>query len=424
MRTKLNYCLCFIFLCFVFIFGGSYQKTENITITITYKDSQIEWNDKFLKDSAVFDFFGKAQKNGRLGDNKQRAELVEKIVSMGFSYENAFCYVFPTLKEKVDNLCLKIDKKQVDATVKFNPNNDSLFFYTQDYVGYKVNKEALYKDLLEKLKFSKNLKIEIRPEVLKPKVTKQELIKGIKLVSKFETDYENSSENRKNNIKLAIKNFNGLILKPHTEYSFNKITGRRTEEKGYKEANIIINNEYVEGFGGGVCQASTTLYNALLLADLNVIESHPHSLKSSYIMCGFDAMVNYGASDLRWKNENNYPLYIKTYTTNSKVGVEIYGYKLPYKIERETKVIQETKLEDVVVDDNTMFLGEERYKVMPKTGCKVKSFLTYKQNGRTIKQKPLRTQSYKAVRGVKLVGTKIDIKEEKDKQTFINWQQN
>ncbi|MBR1925514.1 MAG: VanW family protein [Clostridia bacterium] len=423
MKIKLNYCLCFILLCFLCIFGGSFQKTDDITITITYKDNQIEWNDKFLKNSAVFDFFGKAQKNGRLGSNKQRAELVEKIVLMGFSYEQAFCYVFPTLKEKINDLCLKIDKKEVDATVKFNPNSDKLFSYTKDYVGYKVNKENLYKNILEKLKFSTNPKIEINPEVLRPKVTKQELIKGTKLVAKFETDYENSSENRKNNIKLAIKNFNGLILKPHTEYSFNKITGKRTEEKGYREANIIINNEYVEGFGGGVCQASTTLYNALLLADINVIESHPHSLKSSYIMCGFDAMVNYGASDLRWRNENSYPLYIKTYATNTKVGVEIYGYKLNYEIERETKLINKTKLDDVIVEDDTMFLGEERYKVMPKTGCKVKSFLTYKQNGKIIKQKQLRTQSYKAVRGVKLVGTKVD-KLESDNKTFVNWQQN
>ena len=421
MRFKYNFCFCFMLICCVWLLCGSYLKNDDVTITLTYKNVQVEWNDKFLKNSGVFDFFGKAQKNGRLGSNKERAELVEKIVLMGFTYEQAFCYVCPKLNEQVNDLCLKIDKKEVDATVKFNPNSKNLFYYTQESVGYKIDKESLYKEILEKLKDSPNLNIKVKPKILTPKVTKQELLKGTKLVSRFETNYEKSSENRKNNIKVAIQNFNGLILKPHTEYSFNKITGKRTEQKGYKEANIIINNEYVEGFGGGVCQASTTLYNALLLADVNILESHPHSLKSSYVMCGFDAMVNYGASDLKWKNENDYPLYLKTYATDNVVGVEVYGYKLPYNIERKINVIEENKLDDIVVEDNTIALGEQRYKVIPKTGCRVKSFLVYTQNGRVVKQKSLRTQTYKAIQGVKLVGTKVD-NTIKNQTTFTDWQ--
>ena len=90
-----------------------------------------------------------------------------------------------------------------------------------------------------------------------------------------------------------------------------------------------------------MCQVSSTLYNALLLADVCVVESHPHSLESSYVLSGFDAMVSFGVSDLKFVNKGENPLFVETYFSDEKIGVKIYGTSLPYKITRKNEVLKE-----------------------------------------------------------------------------------
>lgn len=415
-------CFVFVFsllLC-VFLFSGSYWQ-EEVVINIGFKGESIVWSDsKFLNPKTV-DYQFQIQQKGLNKNHKDRAELIEKIVSMGFSYENACGYVFPNLNQMVDDFVQMIDEKPLDATLKFTPNNKEKFVYTNEREGRFVDKGKLYQEICQNLGQTNDIYIAITPEIIKPKITKKDLISQTKLISFFETDYSKSSDSRKQNIQTALKAFNGPVLEPNREYSFNKITGKRTKEKGYKEANIIVNNEYVEGFGGGVCQVSTTLYNALLLADVSVLESHPHSLESSYVMIGFDAMVNFDSSDLRFKNTSTYPLYVRTYYNNEKIGVEIYSKPLPYKIERKSKILSEKMLDDVVVEDQTMMIGEKRYQTLPKLGKKVKTYLEYYKNGKVIKTKPVRTSTYKPVQGVMLVGTKKDFNSENN-QTFSQFQ--
>ncbi len=411
-------CLMFCF-CSVLFFGASAQK-EEVEITLSFDDKQIAWSDEKCLNTQVVDYENLIQKRGLRQSHKDRVNLIEKIVSMGFSYEEACGYVFPKLNQMVDDFAGTINKNAVDATAKFTPNKTNKFEYTKEEFGRYVDKEELYQKICQNLHKTNKVALDITPKIITPKVTKKDLVARTQLVSCFETDYNKSGENRKHNIETALKAFNGLVLEPNKEYSFNQTTGRRTEEKGYREANIIVNNEYVEGFGGGVCQVSTTLYNALLLADVNVLESHPHSLESSYVQAGFDAMVNYGSSDLKFVNNKNYPLYIRTYHKNGKIGVEVYG-KPVFKIQRKSKIMEETKLDDVVLEDGTLLIGEKRYKTQPKTGKKVLSYLEYTKGGKVIKTKKLRISTYKPVQGVLLVGTKKDEKAQEN-QTFSQFQ--
>ncbi len=396
-----------LFLCFgfVIIFSGSFQK-ESVEIVIHCNNEVVCWSEtKCLETEAIDDLF-KMQKRGFGTTHNERKDLVETIISMGFSTEDALNYVFPGLKQQINDLAKRIYVSPVDAKAKFAPNNNQKFSYTNERNGAFIDKDELYNGILINLEKTNKIELNISPKTILPKTTKKELKEQTKLVSFFETDYSHSSASRKNNIHLALNAINGLKLEPNKEYSFNEITGRRTKEKGYKEANIIVNNEYVEGFGGGVCQVSTTLYNALLLADVCVLESHPHSLESSYVMAGFDAMVNYGSSDLRFVNKKPYPQYVRAYHTNNKIGVEIYSSPLPYKITRKQIILSERSLPDVVVEDKTLLVGERRYTTIPKVGRKIKSCLEYSQNGKVIFTKTLRTQTYKPVQGILIVGTK------------------
>mgnify|MGYP002521038087 CR=1 FL=1 len=403
--------LVLLVLC-VIVFGGSYLPESNgdenfVSIELSYKGCVWKWSDSDNPKTNIFTNYAKANKNKRLGTNVERSDLIKRIHKIGFSYEDAFDYTFFGIRELINDMCKVIEKEMVNASVEFKPNSPPYFFYGSEQIGLKVDKEKLYQNILSSLKQTAKVRVEVLPEKLLPTVTKEELKNRTQLKSRFETYYASSPENRKSNIELAVKKFNGLIMMQDEECSFNKTTGRRTEQNGYKQANIIVNNEYTQSLGGGVCQVSTTIYNALLLAGVEVLESHPHSLASGYVMSGFDAMVNFGSSDLRWKNTTGEPIYIRTYANGETLGVEIYGIKNNFQIKRNSQVLK-TILppEEKVIEDSEKYKDEVEYKTRPKNGSVVKSYLEFYNGENFVKRKLLRTQTYKPMQGVKIVGTK------------------
>lgn len=162
---------------------------------------------------------------------------------------------------------------------------------------------------------------------LKPAKLKSDIemlnIKG--LISKYRTKFNAERINRTHNIELAAKALDNCLLTPGEVFSFNDIVGPRTVEKGYDEADIILQNELVLGVGGGVCQVSTTLYNAVLNAQLEIVERTPHTMPISYISPGLDATVVYGYRDLKFRNTTKGCLIIKTSIHQGNLEVKIYG---------------------------------------------------------------------------------------------------
>lgn len=145
------------------------------------------------------------------------------------------------------------------------------------------------------------------------------------LLSQYTTYFDEANVNRCNNIRLAAESLNGSVLAGGAFFSFNRAVGERTKERGYLPAKIIENGEYVVGYGGGVCQVSTTLYNAALLSGLKVSEFHPHSLAVGYVPPSRDAMVSGTALDLKFKNPAKTPVYIRAKATGNRLTVSIYG---------------------------------------------------------------------------------------------------
>lgn len=139
-----------------------------------------------------------------------------------------------------------------------------------------------------------------------------------------------SNSNRNENLRLAVEALNGTIVKPGQEFSFNDTTGPRTEAKGYKPATAYLNGEVVQEPGGGVCQVSSTLYNAVVFAGLKSTERHAHSYEPSYVTPGEDAAVSYGGPDFKFVNNSEYPIAIKASFSSSdkKLTVSIYGVQI------------------------------------------------------------------------------------------------
>ncbi len=203
----------------------------------------------------------------------------------------------------------------------------------------------------------------------------------------------------------AAKAINGTILDAGEEFSFNDTVGKRSEQRGYKNAKIISDGNFVEGVGGGVCQVSTTLYNAALLSGLTVTEYHPHTLAVSYVKSSFDAMVSYGSCDLKFKNTTDSPVYIRAACNSGELTVTVYGKKLDCVYERESVVDQTIKPKILKTLDQSLSEGEYVVVTHPKDGVKSCGYLIKKQNGKVVWRKLIRKDSYKAVDGVIKVGS-------------------
>lgn len=169
--------------------------------------------------------------------------------------------------------------------------------------------------------------IQIPLEIINPEITKANLeSQGVTgKISSYTTKYNPSEVNRTENLRLAIKAIDGTLLKPGDTFSFNDIVGERTARAGYKDAFIIVNSKFVQGLGGGICQVSSTLYNAVRQADLSVVERTSHSLPVTYVPSGFDATVAYGSLDFRFKNNTNNYILIRGSLANGIVTFNLYG---------------------------------------------------------------------------------------------------
>lgn len=144
-----------------------------------------------------------------------------------------------------------------------------------------------------------------------------------KILSSFNTEILDSDPDRINNMRLASKKINGIILKPGEVFSFNEIVGKRDVKKGYKNAKVLINGEATEDVGGGICQVSSTVYNSASKLGMEIIERHDHSKDVGYIQKGRDAAVSYGGKDLKFRNNKNYSVKVAVSIRNGRVYVSL-----------------------------------------------------------------------------------------------------
>lgn len=229
------------------------------------------------------------------------------------------------LRKTLTTLLAKFNSPSINASFKITPDNQMII--KKEKPGQEVNLELLTEKIehINPLQLSPieiPLKTAAQPQVTAAQLEK---VRITHLLAKYTTQFDSSLINRTENIKLAAKTLDGLVLAPQEEFSFNQRVGERTAGAGYKEAMIIVNNQFIPGLGGGVCQVSSTLYNAALLAHLEILERHPHSLEINYVPPGQDATVAYPDLDLKLKNSTSGYLLIRSYTQGNTLTFEFYG---------------------------------------------------------------------------------------------------
>jgi vancomycin resistance protein YoaR len=176
-------------------------------------------------------------------------------------------------------------------------------------------------------------------------------------IAGYETIY-GGDPNRIHNVQLVARLIDGKLVAPGATFSFNQATGARTADKGFREAPVIINGELTTGLGGGVCQVSTTVFNAAYEAGLKITERTNHALYISHYPQGRDATVNYPDVDLKFVNDTPHWLLLRTYVGSSSLQVELYGTPINRRVESETRPLVATGAAPVKrVPDPSMYVG-------------------------------------------------------------------
>lgn len=248
---------------------------------------------------------------------------------------------------------------------------------------------------------------EVKAKAIVPSITKEDLEKNLfkDVLGEYTTSVSGSSV-RKNNVRLAGEKCN-VILLPGEEFSYNKTVGKRTKENGFGEAGAYLNGETVQEVGGGVCQTSSTLYNAVVLSNLEVTERTNHTYISSYVPIGRDATVSWGGPDFKFKNNRDYPIKIEASYANSKltckiIGTNVDGSYVKFTSERTGDVAYNTKYEN----DATIPEGQQVTKQAGSNGGRAVSYrLVYDKDGKLLSKKKEAKSYYKGHEAIIAVGT-------------------
>ncbi len=410
MKNKRFLFLLLLFFLLNFSFGlasFSYEKVFANTET-----NQNKYSFSVVCDGKKFKFFDTDfETNKKMSDfqkntrNENVNEVANKLLKMGFSKEEISNYLFPEIKDIYQKLetAFQVCPKQEEIFVL---KNECKLDFDSAKSGRFLNKEKFYDSVFENIKNNNQnfLLKTTTEEFYLPKLNKEEF----KEKSCFSTNFQTSSPERKNNISVALESIDGLVLEDGEVFSFNQTTGERTESAGYKPAKIISGGTFSLGVGGGVCQVSTTVYNACLLAGLEILEVHNHSLPVSYIEPSFDAMVNSGSSDLVVRNNSGGKLIFTTSNKNDICKVKIFGKPNEFKITRfseKTKIIPAEK-EEILVDNKKaeefgVLAGESKQISFKKDGFCSNGYLNfYDKNGTLVKTKKIRSNTYNPTKGV------------------------
>ena len=307
---------------------SSYVISENKLIIKNSKDGIKIQKEKFKQD--VINAFGSTQKEIELPVEKAERNIID-----------------------IDAIHDEIYKEPVNAYYTTNP--------------YKVFKEEDGLDFAISVDQAKQMLLEDKPEyeielkTLKPQITVESLNDEAfpNILGTFTTTYGTADTGRNTNIAIAAKSINSAVVMPGEVFSYNDLIGECSTRTGYQTSTIYLNGQLSTGVGGGICQVSTTLYNAVLRANLEIVQRRNHSLEVTYVPAGQDAMVNIGTSDFKFKNNRDYPVKVVAFVGPGSITCQIKGLSLPteYEVKLESKTIEKTETRKKVETYKVLYLN-------------------------------------------------------------------
>ena len=235
-------------------------------------------------------------------------------------------------------------------------------------------------------------------KTLYPNVTTNEIGREAfpDLLATYSTSYASSNANRSTNIALAASKINGTVLMPGEEFSFNGTVGKRTASAGFKTATVYSNGQVTTDYGGGICQVSSTLYNSVLRANLEITNRVNHTFTVGYVPIGLDATVSWGAPDFKFKNSRNYPVKIVATTSNKRLTISVYGLKedVEYEVELVSYKTGTVPYSTVYTTDSSLGKGKTKVVQSGSNGATSVAYKILKLNGQEVSRTLLSKDTY------------------------------
>lgn len=325
------------------------------------------------------------------------------------------------IDKEIDEIANKWEIEPKNASLVSFDKASGEYIYEDGADGKEVDR-AYLKETIAKAIEEKNFKkeIELKTKLTKPRIATKEEVKSLYTVIGTFTTTTTDNKDRNTNIDLANQTLDGLVIKPKEEFSFNLTTGNRTIERGYKPAGAYLNGKLIEEPGGGVCQVSSTLYNAVIFSGLKTTERHQHSFEPSYVTPGEDAMVSYDGfqgPDMKFVNTSDFSIVLRAKLIDKKLTVSVIGIPIlgeDEKVYMSSKRIAEyDEPKPEFENDATLSRGED---VLVKPGKKGSRWITnivHKKGNSVLKDEVLHYSTYKGKtatirRNIDLSGTEID----------------
>ncbi len=320
---------------------------DDNSVSVKASDFGLSWANREVLDEAA--------ELGKTGNVLERYKAIKDLEFGNKVFDIQLDFDDGAIRQIIADQCTEFDQEAVDATLV---KNGSEFSVQSGQKGIKVSVDesvTKVKDYLTGFWNKSETLIDLVVMTDEPRGNEEELKQLKDVLGTFSTTYKSSTKARVENVANGARLINGMVLYPGDTFSAYEVVSPFTEENGYYMAGSYLNGKVVDSLGGGICQVSTTLYNAVLLAELEIVERSPHSMIVNYVEPSSDAAIAGTYKDFKFKNDSEYPIYIEGTATDSRqLTFTIYGVETRdsnRKVKFESNVLEETEMVDLITPD-------------------------------------------------------------------------
>ena len=381
------------------------QAQDGQSVSISLSELGISWKNPELVSEAV--------SLGKKGNIVARYKAEKDLQNKGKNYPVVLDFDKEAIRQAVTERCSKFNVEAIDAHLT---RVDGSFQIEDGQTGYVVDENASVAAIYDYLTGSwvkgENGNVALVMAVDEPKGKTEELAKVKDVLGTFTTSYSTSGASRSKNVANGCRLINGTTLYPGDTFSTYNTVKPFSTENGYEMAGSYLNGKVVDSIGGGICQVSTTLYNAVLRAELNVTERSPHSMTVHYVDLSEDAAIAGTYKDFKFVNSTEYPIYIEGYTTSDKkITFNIYGKETRDKnrtISFESQMVSETPATTILQEDAGQGIGYKAVSSKGSSGYVAELYKIVKVNGVETDRIKVNKSTYKGTNRVVTYGTAGD----------------
>lgn len=371
-------------------------------IKIQYKDKT--WN--ITEDDLTVTFntdsvLQEAYSYARSGDRTERYNQVLALQQTPKNYEIANSVSYDNIDAKLKEMVKGIAYDPVDpAVASFNSATET-FQYTDGKDGLAVDENRLYQQVVALINGEKTGTIQVPTKVIPYSKTIAEISSHLQKLGTYSTVSTNNA-NGTHNMKLALSKVNGICIPAGGTFSFNTIVGDSSSAaNGFLEAGAILNGKFIKAYGGGICQASTTIYGAALRSNMKIVQRSNHTIQSTYCPIGQDAAVSYPELDLKFVNPTEYPVYIVTGSKGKVLTATFYGYQPPDYDKIQITSVKTTSIPAPTTPkytvDKTLAKGVIKLDSKARDGSRATAQRIFYKNGAVVKTETLASSYYHAL---------------------------